>query len=219
MMRIWLPFLIAAHVLFWIFWPLAVAVLAVSLVLSVRRNPRHIVPTIALSPFVLVPVVFFGWGVLSYAAGRASLMTYGMPGPEFDNLDRESRCYWSTSGCVVDGSEPFRHAPNNAAVRMMIAMFGPMSGMYRGAYPTKVEVVALLARDARRYSTQEIGGALRAAGFPENGNWGAICTKGAPSDLSWRVVQIQGEAILVATPEEATLFDKATGRVFARYRL
>ena len=216
-MRIWLP-LIAAHVIFWVFWPLAVAAVAVA-VLSIRTNPRHIVPTIALSPFVLVPVLFFGGGVLGYAAGRASLMTYGMPGPEFDNLDRELRCYWSTSGCVVDGSEPLRHAPNNAGVRMMIGLFGPMPGAYRGAYPTKSEVVGLLARDTRRYSTQEVGGALLAAGFPRSGNWGAICTKGTPPDLRWGVFDIQGEAILVATPEEATLFDKSTGRVFARYRL
>ena len=172
---------------------------------------------IGLSPFVLVPALFFGWGILRYVAGSAVVMTYGMPGLEFDNLDPELRCHRSTSGCVVDGSEGFRHWPNNAAVLLMTRIFGTMPGAYRGAYPTRSEVAALLANDPRRCSTREVGAALLAAGFPQNGNWGAICTKGVPDDLPWAVIDVGGEALLVACPREAIPFNKSNGRVFARY--
>ena len=214
-MKTWLPAVIASHLLFWIFWPLAVAVPAVAIVLSVRGNPRRIIPMMGLSPFLLVPVLFFGGGILKYAAGHASLMTYGLPEPEFNNLDREPRCRWSTSGCAVDGSEAFRHAPNNLAVRLMTRMFGVMPGAYRGAYPTRAEVVALVAQEPRRLTAREMWAALSAAGLSEKVGRSAFRANGM--DPHWAVIDVQGEALIVAYPGEATLFEKATGRVIARY--
>jgi hypothetical protein len=65
-------------------------------------------------------------------------------------------------------------------------------------------------------TTREMWAALSAAGMAEKVGRGSFCTKGM--DLTWAVIDVQGEALIVAYPGESTLFEKATGRVIARYR-
>jgi len=90
--------LVLAHILFWVFWPLALAPLCVAAVLLWSRWRAGILAAVLLSPFNLVPVFFFAWGAGSYGLGTARLMTYGERGPEFGNLDRVVRCYESNFG-------------------------------------------------------------------------------------------------------------------------
>lgn len=218
-MKIWLPMAIASHVLFWIYWPLALLPLAVGVGIWIRATPRRLLPLAGLSPFVLVPAVMFAWGMASYAAGSACLMTYGEPHPLGESLDPEVRCYWRTSGCVTDGSEPFIQTPNNAGIRLMAACFGPMPGAYHGAYPSLYEARALLAREPARMTFRELGAALWASGLPETGEWARLCLRWEPKDEAWARVEVDGQAVLVANPRWAILIEKATGRVVARYLL
>ena len=49
------------------------------------------------------------------------------------------------NGCVILGAEWVELEPYNAAVRLMITVFGPMAGTYDGPYPTIAQAKAALA--------------------------------------------------------------------------
>lgn len=94
----WGLYVAVTQVLFWGWWPVALSAIGVWGIFALRRSPRNVPLVIFLSPFILVPTLSFLWGVGSYVAGSAHLMTYGLPGPEFHNLDRKLRCGRSSSG-------------------------------------------------------------------------------------------------------------------------
>jgi hypothetical protein len=94
---------------------------------------------VALTPLGLS----FAQGVGDYCRGQAVLRTEGYPW-NLPTLDRETRCYWQSSGCVVQGHEWAIHQPYNHAVRAMTSLFGHMRGVYTGPYPTESEAIAAL---------------------------------------------------------------------------
>lgn len=101
---------------------------------------------VALGVLIVLSPVFvsFVLGAVGYATGTAKLRSMGLPGTEFHNPDRQTRCGRQTGGSLVNGGEFIWHTPNNAAVRLMAAMFGPVPGSYDGPYPTRAEAVAAL---------------------------------------------------------------------------
>ncbi|RIK83500.1 MAG: hypothetical protein DCC68_03540 [Planctomycetota bacterium] len=107
-----------------------------------RRRVLDAVGFVAFSPLV----VFFTLGVVDYAHGIAKIRGMGLPGTEYDNLDRELRCGRATGGCIMMGNEWVYLRPYNLALRTMIACFGYMPGAYTGPYPSKTEAVTALTR-------------------------------------------------------------------------
>lgn len=107
----------------------------------VRRRVVAFVLLVVLSPVSLA----FCVGVVGYWAGTAELWYMGLPGTEFHNLDRQTRCPKATGGCLVNGGEILTLVPHNTAVRLMSAVFGRMRGTYDGPYPTRDEAQAALA--------------------------------------------------------------------------
>ncbi|MCA9489867.1 MAG: hypothetical protein KC621_08085 [Myxococcales bacterium] len=86
-----------------VYWPLGFFLwLPFGLWLLSRRwwlAPLSVVAT----PAVVIPTSTVGSAVVAYATGTAELHTYGMPDPEFFNLDPTWRMHWRTRGCVIDG--------------------------------------------------------------------------------------------------------------------
>lgn len=127
-------------------WPIGAVIAAAVVVYLLRQQRRRLASLcILLSPYVLLSFLSAALGMLSYCLGTAHLRTFGMPHREFYNLDERWRVYRSTSGCIVDGSEIFTHLPNNAVVKLLVTVLGPMPGVYTGPYPSKAEAVAQLA--------------------------------------------------------------------------
>jgi len=89
--------------------------------------------------------VFFMGGLVDYAGGAPTLRSMGLPSREFFNIDRESRCFRRTGGCVVSGNEWVFEVPHNLGVQISVAMFGPPSRSYDGPYPTKDEALKLVS--------------------------------------------------------------------------
>jgi hypothetical protein len=94
----------------------------------------------ALSPLV----AFFLLGGIRYCTGEAVLVGSGLPMEEAYNIDPDLRCSWVSAGCLVSGNEWMQQDPNNAAVKMMIALFGPQPGSYTGPYPTRTDAAKAL---------------------------------------------------------------------------
>ncbi len=195
-----------AWLLWLLYWPIGVAASAVATSLAFRLSIRRGVLLLLLGPLPLVPMTSFLWGVGSYIGGIAVLRSYGLPHAEFWNLDPRWRCYRSSSGCVTDGSEPFTQGPNNVAVRMMIGSFGPMTGAYTGAYPTRLEAFS----------------AIRAAG-PE-----VKLSEADRQALKWRLSQLgadplvrvadyKSETRIIGTSKVVALMAVATDEVYAAY--
>lgn len=81
---------------FWVIYIPALAIAAVVLMAFVSRKAAWGMGI--LNVFVVVPLLSFSWGVISYSLGTAKMWGVGLPGPEFRNLDREARCPRVSSG-------------------------------------------------------------------------------------------------------------------------
>lgn len=128
-------------------WPIGMLIATPVILLLLRQRRRLGLLCLLGSPYVVLTGLSLLLGVVSYFGGAAQLRTIGMPSREFHNLDERWRVYRSTSGCIVDGSEIFTHEPNNAVVKLLVSVLGPMRGAYTGPYPQHPEVAARL-RDA-----------------------------------------------------------------------
>ncbi len=114
-------------------------VILAMLVLVSRKAWLAILVVLAASPLG----VNFGSGVAEYFQGKPALRSMGLPRMEFFNVDRSSRCFTATGGCLDSGDEWVSDLPHNAAVRLMAMIFGPPRDSYDGPYPTKDEGLAL----------------------------------------------------------------------------
>ena len=142
----------------------------------------------AVLVLLLCPSGTAAWtAAIDYWNGTATLQYSGLPGPEFYNLDPELRCGRTTSGCLVDGSEDFTQIPNNAAVAMLVRLFGPQRGTYTGPYPTREQAFAALT----------------------------VGTPVAPTDLASDVVPVAGVRINLATGVGQALFRGTKYQVLA----
>lgn len=129
---------------FFFAWPVGAVLAAPAIYYLLRRRQRLGVLCLLLSPYLVLSALSLLLGGVSYFAGTARLRTFGMPSREFSNLDPRWRVYRSTSGCIVDGSEIFTQQPNNAAVKLLVSVLGPMRGAYAGPYPSRQEAAAHL---------------------------------------------------------------------------
>jgi len=101
----------------------------------------------------------------------------------------------------------------------MARLFGPMPGTYHGPYPTREETRAVLGENGTGVVQRDLGSELLSRGFPQDGNWGALCTKGSPPDTRYVVANWRGETLIVLWGDTALLFEKTSGTVYATYVL
>ena len=112
---------------------------------AVIQQSRHRAFRPLVLIFLLNPLsVFFIGGVVSYWRGAPRL--HGGGWVSFHKLDRQTRCFrrvdrsctgWTQSGW-------YESAPHNAAIKLMVAMFGYASNSYDGPYPTTAEALAIV---------------------------------------------------------------------------
>lgn len=145
--RHWKAFL-AAFLVAWapvlVYWPLGF-LLWVPLGLWLFSRRWWLAPlSVALTPAVVIPGSTVLSAVLGYATGTAELRTYGMPDPEFENLDPTWRMHWQTRGCVLDGTELLTDGPYNGTLELLVTVLGPMPGAYRGPIPDRAAAWAAL---------------------------------------------------------------------------
>ena len=94
---------------------------------------------LCFSGWTLIPILSFSIGIFSYFTGNATFGSYGLTGPESDNLERERRIWPSNSGCLVSGLEFLSQDPNNLIVILLYDLFGVQKGVYKGYYPDQNE--------------------------------------------------------------------------------
>lgn len=82
-------------------------------------------------------VISFAVGVLSWFSKRPSFITYGLLARDFFNLSPDTRTYWGTMGCVMDGGEVLELGPRNLGLELMLTVFGNPPRTYDGPYPSK----------------------------------------------------------------------------------
>jgi hypothetical protein len=140
---LFIPLQLLYYILFLIFWPVS-AFLIICNLLIYRKSIKWLLFTLILCPFVLIPIVSFGNGIFSFINGTAFIMDVGLVRNEYFNLDPKFRCFHKSSGCLIDGTEYFTHAPNNTAILLMYNITGPMKGVYSGPYPSREKVFQLL---------------------------------------------------------------------------
>jgi hypothetical protein len=201
----------------------------------IRRRCFLVTGLFILSSPLTIP---FLSGAYDYSQGTAKLRDFGLPGTTFHNLDRELRCGYRSSGCLVWQNEWVTQTPYNFAVRSLTAVFGPIAGAYLGPYPTLAESEQALvtatpqsANDLKRdrltigeevvYLDPGIGEVLcESIGhrFPSLDN----------SDPEIQATVWQQECIVLRITQEndtpgepragaIVLFSRATGRPFAYY--
>lgn len=194
--------------------PLALAAIFFGYRVSVRRG----LTTVALNPFVVVPAISFLCGVFFYICGTARIQGYGYPGPHFGNLDRELRCYRSTSGCTVSGFEPFTQSPYNLALRILIKTFGPMRGAYTGPYPTSEEAFELIRQSSRRVTYEGLNTEVRRQGLSDTVPIEMPIGRGTPlsnKHPGYAVALYKESALIVGSEYGVCLIAKDSGQRFA----
>jgi len=113
-----------------------------------RRRPSE-AEFVAVMWLMCTPFFYYyANGVYKYSQGAASIL---VPSRSFymtheSNIDRELRCQVSPFRCGTDFDFIFRHS-NNAAIRMMTALFGSMPGAYVGPYPGDAEAAEAVATE------------------------------------------------------------------------
>jgi hypothetical protein len=199
---------------------------------------------IALSPMTL----HFASGVSSYWKGEAAIFFTGYPSCDSRNIDPTLRCQHSSTGCCVYGGEFIANASNNAGVRLMILLFGPMKGSYLGPYPTKEEAlrvassgtpvdVAELARGNVPLNGRAVGLAATAVTeFLVQTEWSIALYDGSANGEDLRELGpitasvFEKTCLILRIPTRLhcrdldqvcaglALFDTVTGKMFAWYR-
>jgi hypothetical protein len=151
--------LIAATWTLSILGPLSLGVIPILLcapLLSVRW--KNVMP---LSVVIASPVaVAFVIGVYKWTIDHPAFVGTGLPSPAAFNLDRTSRMWWDTGGCVVTGNEWVFVTPHNLGLRLTSILLGPPRRTYRGVYPSAEETRRLTDKAAITPSQKFFDGIL-----------------------------------------------------------
>ncbi len=108
--------------------------------LYVRKEWLALAATIFGNPLS----VFFAGGLSDYMQGAPSLHYMGLRELEFYNVDRETRCFRRSGGCVIHSNEWVSQLPHNLALQVASKILGPPSRSYDGPYPDKEKSLGLV---------------------------------------------------------------------------
>lgn len=214
---------LALVILSWIFFfgwgSFALLASVLGSALLARRSWKAAVLGLACSPVVVIPAIFFLWGIGTYFAGSAVIWSTGHPRGEFWNLDHDLRCFRRTSGCVINGSEPLWQGPNNAGIRLIARFFGAVPGTYHGHYPSREEVQRRL---------EGVRGVLSWDGFLHEVETRRLKIRreewkpgeNPKLDLTgYNLFEVGDDTIAAARESRVSLFDSTTGLWYATYYL
>ena len=87
---------------------------------------------------------WFASGLVDYARGAPALHGMGLPSIESYNIDRRTRCFFQTGGCLVSGNEWVSQDFHNLGVLTLATVFGTPSRSYDGPYPDKEEALRMV---------------------------------------------------------------------------
>lgn len=108
--------------------------------------------------------VWFIHGMVDYAKGAPRLRYMGLPSMEFYNIDRKTRCFRETGGCLVGGNEWVSHDFHNLGVGVLAAVCGTPSRSYDGPYPTQEEAMRAVASAPKLDLAEFVKGRIQAGG-------------------------------------------------------
>jgi hypothetical protein len=180
---------------------------------------------LVFSAWTFIPAFNFLTGTKDYFTGQATMRHFGLPSREFYNLDRDYRTWKSTSGCVVVGYEPLTQWPNNLAIRFWTKLLGYQRGVYRGAYPDKIEAAKIIERSGKDVEISKSEMAIKLTIYNKvikvKGirDWGI---KELDSCKTAKVAIVDNELLIIkpisnSNPQIMYLADNGTGRIFAEY--
>jgi len=159
---LWYEFISDQYFLRWLTgWTVPVALLC-GLILAFRW--RSIIPAMLIlaSPLALN----FGFGAVDWFGNRPSFYGRGLPGLDASNLDSNTRCYFSSGGCVIVGGEWVLDIPHNLGLRLMTTVLGRPPRVYGGPYPSREEVAELTENAPQTKPEDFLKGEIRANGKP-----------------------------------------------------
>ena len=210
--------LVASWSLFFVLWPLTVLFsLGAAIFFGLRGRRPGAALVLLASPLCILPAVSLIGGTFSYFHGGARLMTYGMPRESGLLIDPATGLPWTSSGCVVNGSEPFYQWPNNFAIRALTRLLGPGRGAFRGAVPLEADTVRRLQQAGEELAPGQLNGMRLtwAGGSIDLDPFVAAELSRLPAPVRLaqegeHLVHLRGGRIIVS-------LDRATGHVIARY--
>lgn len=203
-----------------LYWPFGLAVYVPLLAMASSRGTKPAIACAALSPFMLIPAVFFGLGAQAYLQGKAVIMVRGEPTVESTNLDPRHRVRLIHAPRAVDARHGFGWFAYEGGVRLMGSLAGPMHGSYAGPYPSRVQAWrhldaaadAFVDRGQFNLGTQwlPLPLAIREVLADERRDPHAV----RPPLRAHRV----GETLLIGRPDQVWLLRESTGEIFATWR-
>lgn len=152
---IWLLFVFAPIIGFFLL------LIAVTVAIIIRRKEwKHALLLLALSPHVIVTPIVFVRGVKSYREGTAVIKYigeyFGRSNEIFRSIDPVYRCGRTTCGGIAISHERWTSPVNNYAIKWAAERYGPMPGSYQGPYPSYPETQEILATSAVMIDALEI---------------------------------------------------------------
>lgn len=193
-----------------LFWPYGLTVYVPMLAWASRKGTKPAIASVALSPFILVPIIFLGMGAYAFLQGTAVLRVRGLPTVESTNLEPRHRVPMVTTALRTDARHGFGWLAYEAGVRLTGTLAGPMRGAYAGPYPSRAQawrsldaapdafVEGGVIRVGDRFATLPVGVDLRHA-------------------ASLRAHRI-GETLIIGHPDQLWLLVERTQAVFATWR-
>lgn len=141
-------------------WFLIIPISLISLIVTIYklaiRKSKLTKYAILLSPFVVLPILNIGMGIIDYAQGDARLQLIGFPAPEFANIHPEYRIGQESLGCTITGTEYLTSFRYNQTVKFLIKNFGYQKGSYIGTMPNKVAAKELLKEGTYEFGKIEL---------------------------------------------------------------
>lgn len=214
--------LTVSYIAFFLFLPAGIAACILSAGVMLKKFSRKAaLISFLFCPLFLIPLLSFSTGVFGYMRGTAVIREAGLAGREFFNLDPRLRCYRTTSGCFVDGTEIFTHVPNNIALEMMYSLSGPMRGTYHGPYPGRDEVFEIIRQGKKipeaEKSDDRFLEKITLPALPEMSPEQPEKLKTVSDFQPLRFAVHNDACVLIGNQMYAELFDRTSGEWFAGY--
>lgn len=124
-------------------WNLIIPVSVVATIVTIYklaiRKSKLTKYAIILSPFLVLPMINMGMGIVDYYRSNAKIKLIGYPSPEFANIDHKYRIENESLGCASTGTEYLASFRYNQTVKILIDKFGYQKNSYTGVMPSKNE--------------------------------------------------------------------------------
>lgn len=142
------------------YWFLIIPISIIAIIITIYklaiRKSKLTKYAILLSPFLLLPIINVGLGIIDYTSGNAKIRLNGYPSLESTIINREYRIEYKYIGCIKTGKEFLTAFPYNQTVKFLIKKFGYQKNSYTGIMPTKKEAIYFLSNGKDENGKAEI---------------------------------------------------------------